>query len=45
LIAAKIPSIVSVPVEPGTTYDFVVERSQLRFFDKKTSQRAEPVPV
>jgi len=45
LIAAKIPSIVTTPVESGTTYEFVVERSQLRFFDKKTGQRAEPMPV
>ena len=44
LIAAKIPSIVTVPVESGTTYEFVVERSQLRFFDKKTGRRTEPAP-
>ena len=43
LMAAKIPSIVTTPVEPGTTYEFVVERSRLRFFDKETAQRIEPV--
>jgi multiple sugar transport system ATP-binding protein len=45
LIASKIPSIVSAPVEAGRTYDFVVERSRLRFFDKKTELRTDPVPV
>lgn len=45
LIAAKIPSIVTVPVDSGTTYEFVVERSQLRFFDKVTEQRTDPVPL
>jgi multiple sugar transport system ATP-binding protein len=45
LIAAKLPSIVTVPVEAGTSYEFVVERSQLRFFDKQTQQRTEPVPI
>lgn len=45
LIAAKIPSIVSVPVEAGRTYEFVVERSRLRFFDKTTEQRTDPVPL
>jgi multiple sugar transport system ATP-binding protein len=45
LIAAKIPSIVTVPVESGTSYEFVVERSRLRFFDKQTQQRTEPMPI
>jgi len=45
LIAAKIPSIVAVPVEAGRTYDFVVERSRLHFFDKNTEQRTKPIPV
>jgi multiple sugar transport system ATP-binding protein len=45
LIAAKIPSIVTVPVEPGSSYEFVVERSRLRFFDKQTQQRTEPMPI
>lgn len=44
LIAAKLPSIVTVPVESGTNYEFVVERSRLRFFDKETGQSTEPVP-
>ncbi len=44
LIAAKIPSIVTVPVDPGKTHEFVVERSRLRFFNKNSGQRVEPVP-
>jgi multiple sugar transport system ATP-binding protein len=44
LITAKIPSIVATPVEPETTYEFVVDRSQLRFFNKETGKRTEPVP-
>jgi len=44
LITAKLPSIVTVPVESGTTYDFVVERSRICFFDVKTGLRVEPVP-
>jgi multiple sugar transport system ATP-binding protein len=45
LIAAKIPSIVTIPVESGNIYDFVVERSRLRFFDKNTEERVDPIPI
>jgi multiple sugar transport system ATP-binding protein len=45
LIAAKIPSIVTTPIESGRTYNFVVERARLRFFDKNTEQRTEPFPI
>lgn len=45
LVAAKIPSIVTVPVESGNIYEFVVERSRLRFFDKTTEERVDPFPI
>lgn len=45
LVTAKIPSIVTTPIEPEQTYEFVVERSRIRFFDKATEQRTDPVPV
>jgi multiple sugar transport system ATP-binding protein len=43
-IIGKLPSIVNVAIEPGTTYDFSVESSHLKFFDKETGLRAEPQP-
>jgi len=45
LITAKLPSIVTEPIEPGTTYDFVVETSHLKYFDKKTGQKTEAIPL
>ncbi len=45
LITAKLPSIVSVTIEPGETYDFVVEKKHLKYFDQTTGQKADPVPI
>lgn len=42
-IVSAIPSLVTMPIEAGKTYDFVVDRSDLSFFDKKTEQRIAPV--
>ena len=33
------------PIEPGTTYDFVIPQGKLRFFDRQTGLRTEPVPL
>ncbi|GMQ79033.1 MAG: ABC transporter ATP-binding protein [Anaerolineae bacterium] len=45
LITAKLPSIVTEVIEPGTTYDFVVETSNLKYFDKETGQKTEAIPL
>ena len=45
LISAKLPSIVSAIVEPGETYDFVIETRHLKFFDKATGLKTEAVPI
>ena len=42
-IVALLPSLVSVPIEAGQTYDFVVDRHDLNFFDKTSEMRIEPV--
>lgn len=42
-IVSAIPSLVTMPIEAGKTYDFVVDRNDLSFFDKKTEQRIAPV--
>jgi multiple sugar transport system ATP-binding protein len=44
LITAKLPSIVGVTIEPGETYDFVVEKEHLKYFDQATGQKADPIP-
>jgi multiple sugar transport system ATP-binding protein len=44
LTTAKLPSIVGMPVEPGETYDFAVEARHLKFFDRETGLRANPIP-
>ncbi len=42
VIVAKLSSEVDVEISPETTYDFVVQKSQLRFFDKKTKSSIKP---
>jgi len=44
LITAKLPSIVGVTIEPGETYDFVVDATHLKYFDQVTGLKAEPIP-
>lgn len=44
LISAKIPSMVTVAIEPGESYEFLVESKHLKYFDSETGLRAEPVP-
>jgi multiple sugar transport system ATP-binding protein len=42
---AKLPSTVTVPIEAGESYEFVVHEQDLRFFDKATGTRMEPRPL
>lgn len=39
LIVSKLPSMVSIPIEAGETYEFVVNEKDLRFFDLKSGLR------
>lgn len=45
LITAKLPSIVGVAIEPGQTYDFAVDTTHLKYFDRSTGEKAQPVPL
>jgi multiple sugar transport system ATP-binding protein len=42
---SKLPSTVTVPIEAGQEYDFVVREDNLRFFDKGTGLRIQPQAV
>jgi multiple sugar transport system ATP-binding protein len=42
-IVAALPSLVTLAIEAGRRYDFVVDRHDLSFFDKTTEQRIAPV--
>ena len=42
---SKLPSELSVPIETDKIYDFVVEKKQLRFFNKVTGLRIDPIPL
>jgi multiple sugar transport system ATP-binding protein len=44
-VVAKLPSLVTLPIEAGTTYEFVVESRNLRFFDKATGLATAPQAV
>jgi multiple sugar transport system ATP-binding protein len=44
LTVSKLPSTVTVPIEEGETYDFVVEEQHLRYFDKDTGLQTAPQP-
>jgi len=45
MVTAKLPSMVTMPINPEEEYDFVVEASHLKFFDKATGLRTEPRPL
>lgn len=42
---ARLPSLVTVPIEAGESYEFVVQKQDLSFFDKSTGRRTQPQPV
>lgn len=44
-VVSKLPSTVTIPLEPGELYEFVVQAQDLRFFDKTTGVRTDPRPV
>ena len=41
-MVAKLPWTVAIPIEPGESYEFVVQAEDLKFFDKQTGLRTEP---
>jgi multiple sugar transport system ATP-binding protein len=41
--SAKLPSMVAITIEPGETYDFVIETKHLKFFDKASGLKTEPI--
>ncbi|MFP4323999.1 MAG: ABC transporter ATP-binding protein [Anaerolineales bacterium] len=43
-VISKIPSLVSLPLEADRNYTFVVHQDDLKYFDKATGKRAEPMP-
>jgi multiple sugar transport system ATP-binding protein len=45
VVVAKLSSEARVEVRQGEIYEFVVQNSQLRFFDKQTGNRIEPRPM
>jgi multiple sugar transport system ATP-binding protein len=44
-VVAKLPSTVTTPIEPGESYQFVVQAEHLKFFDKETGLRTQPKPL
>ncbi len=42
---ARLPSTVTVPIEPGGDYEFVVPAKELKFFDRDTGLRTGPKPL
>jgi multiple sugar transport system ATP-binding protein len=43
-IVSKIPSLVTLPIDSGNIYTFVVLEDDLKYFDKETGKRIAPVP-
>jgi len=44
-VISKLPSTVTVPIEGGQSYQFVIQEKHLRFFDMNTGQRTEPESI
>jgi ABC-type sugar transport system ATPase subunit len=44
-VVARLPATVTSPISAGEGYDFAVERDRLRFFDRATGLRTEPVSL
>ncbi len=44
ITVAKIPSLLTIPIQAGESHDFIVQESDLRFYDKETGVRIEPRP-
>jgi multiple sugar transport system ATP-binding protein len=43
-IVAKLPSLVTIPIESGQTYDFVVDHDNISYYDRETGKRLDPQP-
>src|SRR6266545_712761 len=44
-VIARLPTTVTIPVEPGEEHEFAVHADRLRFFDAETGERTAPVSV
>ncbi len=44
-IISRLPSTVTAPIRAGQTYEFAIQDSDLRFFDKTSGERTEQRPV
>jgi multiple sugar transport system ATP-binding protein len=44
-VIARLPATVTAKIAPGKSYDFAVQQSELRFFDKSTELRILPQPI
>ncbi|MFQ5968430.1 MAG: ABC transporter ATP-binding protein, partial [Acidimicrobiia bacterium] len=42
---AKLPSTVTLPIEPSTSYEFAVQEKDLKFFERATRLRTGPRPL
>lgn len=40
-VIAKLPSAITVPIEPDQSYKFVVQKKHLRYYDKATGKRQD----
>ncbi len=45
IVIAKLPSMVTMPINPEEEYDFIVEANHLKYFDKASGLRTEPRPL
>ena len=45
ILIAKLPSLVSMPIEVDETHPFSIARENLRFFDAETGKRTDPQPM
>jgi len=45
VVAAKLPSLVNIPVVPGETYEYYVKTEDLRFYEKESGLLTEPRPL
>lgn len=44
-VVAKLTTSITTPVEAGKAYGFAVPRDSIRYFDRKTGLRRDPVPL
>ncbi len=44
-VIARLPSTVTIPIQPGDRYEFVVREKELRFFDPDGGHRSEERPL